>query len=51
MLQICYEKWGQTADSLREQALNSPHPRTRERLLYRRTGGSLPLFAQQSPKD
>ncbi len=33
MLQICYEQWGQTADSLRDQALNSPHPRTRERFL------------------
>lgn len=33
MLQICCEKWGQTVDSLREQALNSPHPRTRERFL------------------
>jgi hypothetical protein len=90
MLQICCEKWDQSADSLREQALNSIHPRTRERflalfeitcgknatqisretgrnhqtvmgwvhrynqtgpesLLYRRTGGSLPLFAKKSP--
>jgi len=33
MLQICCEKWDQSADSLREQALNSIHPRTRERFL------------------
>lgn len=41
MLQVCHEKWGQTADSLREQALNSTHPRTRERFLalFEITGG------------
>jgi transposase len=89
MLKVCYENWNHTPETLRDFALNSEHPRTRERfmalfemvvggknatqisketqrnhqtvmswvhkynthghesLIYKRTGGNLPLF---SPK-
>jgi transposase len=92
MLKISYENWDQSPESLRSLALNSDHPRTRERflalfeiatgkknatqisketnrnhqtvmgwvhkynkyghesLIYKRTGGSLPLFSPKSPK-
>lgn len=33
MLAINYEKWGQSPEFLRNLALNSEHPRTRERFL------------------
>jgi hypothetical protein len=33
MLKVCYEKWGDSPASLREHALNHPHPRTRERFM------------------
>lgn len=33
MLQVQLEKWDQTPESLREEALQADHPRTRERLL------------------
>jgi hypothetical protein len=33
MLKVCYEKWGDTPTSLRDQALHHPHPRTRERFM------------------
>jgi Homeodomain-like domain len=33
MLQVDHEKWGQTLDDLRQLAVSSEHPRTRERFL------------------
>jgi hypothetical protein len=33
MIRPDVDKWGQTVDDLRRLALESPHPRTRERLL------------------
>jgi len=33
MLQVDLERWQQSPESLREQALNATHARTRERLL------------------
>jgi hypothetical protein len=33
MLKISYENWDQSPESLRSLALNSDHPRTRERFL------------------
>ena len=89
MLKVNYEYWGHGLDDLRQLALNSAQPRTRERflalyeiatgstatqvsrhtgrnhqtvmswvhryneggsesLLYKRTGGSLPLFVKKS---
>lgn len=33
MLKVALQKWGQTSDDLRDQALEASHPRTRERFL------------------
>ena len=33
MLTLDLAKWDQTADDLRQEAMNAPHPRTRERFL------------------
>ena len=33
MLKLDLAKWNQTPDDLREEAMNAPHPRTRERFL------------------
>ncbi len=42
MLSIYTAKWGQTPETLRKEALNESHPRTRERLmaLYEITHGA-----------
>ena len=41
MLRVDVEKWGQSAEQLRQLALSSEHPRSRERLmaLYEICGG------------
>ena len=33
MLRVDYARWGQTPDDLRRLAVETPHPRTRERFL------------------
>jgi hypothetical protein len=33
MLKVDVEKWGQSAEQLRQFALNAAHPRSRERLM------------------
>jgi hypothetical protein len=33
MLTLDFAKWDQSADDLRQEAMNAPHPRTRERFL------------------
>jgi len=33
MLKVDYERWGQSTEILRQEALRAPHPRTRERLM------------------
>lgn len=33
MLKVCYERWSESPEYLRELALTSEHPRTRERFL------------------
>jgi hypothetical protein len=41
MLKVDYERWNQTIENIREEALKAEHPRTRERFmaLYEICGG------------